>query len=453
MNSAEIRQERRSIDQTREPPSNVLSGLRFVGPGLILSAAIVGSGELIATTSLGARAGFMLLWVILFGCLVKVAVQLEYGRFAIVHGLPTYQAWNHVGKFRVGPVHWTVWAGVLYMISSLGGQAGVLGGAAQVGTYVLPAISVGASVGLVVLLIIGLQFQGRYGPVEIVATVLNVLFVGTIIYCVVAVQQTGYAFSSSDLLSGLSFQLPRETVPLAVAAFGIIGIASGEISTYPYWCLEKGYAAWTGPHDDSETWARRARGWIRVMMLDAVLSMAIYTLATAGFYVLGATVLRARPVLADGNEFIYQLSALFTDLLGEGTRGAFMLCAFTVLFSTIFANTAAFSRLWTDFFGLCGWLDWRRDSQRRRFVRIVTCVFPVVCGVIYLFVQRPLLLIVFLGITNALYLLVVAYQAIVFRYGYTDSRLRPGIFYDLALWASIVSIGFMAVHTGFSLFS
>ncbi|MEJ2084045.1 MAG: hypothetical protein P8Y94_18320 [Acidobacteriota bacterium] len=297
------------------------------------------------------------------------------------------------------------------MISSLGGQAGVLGGAAQVGTYVLPAISVGASVGLVVLLIIGLQFQGRYGPVEIVATVLNVLFVGTIIYCVVAVQQTGYAFSSSDLLSGLSFQLPRETVPLAVAAFGIIGIASGEISTYPYWCLEK------------------------------------------GFYVLGATVLRAKPVLADGNEFIYQLSALFTDLLGEGTRGAFMLCAFTVLFSTIFANTAAFSRLWTDFFGLCGWLDWRRDSQRRRFVRIVTCVFPVVCGVIYLFVQRPLLLIVFLGITNALYLLVVAYQAIVFRYGYTDSRLRPGIFYDLALWASIVSIGFMAVHTGFSLFS
>ncbi len=438
--------------QTREPPSGTLSGLRFIGPGLILSAAIVGSGELIATTSLGAKAGFVLLWIVLFGCLVKVAVQLEFGRFAIVYGLPTYQAWNRVGRTRLGPVHWSVWAGVLYMISTFGGQAGVIGGAAQVGTYVIPTISVGLSVGLLVLLIAGLQIRGRYGPVEGIATILNVLFVGAIIYCVVSVQETRYAFSLGDLLAGLTFQLPREAIPLAIAAFGITGIASGEISMYPYWCLEKGYASWTGPRDDSEAWARRARGWIRVMTLDAMLSMLIYTFATAGFYILGATVLRARPVLADGNDFILQLSALFTDVLGEGTRGAFMLCAFTVLFSTIFANTAAFSRLWTDFFGLCGWIDWYREGQRRKSIMIMTCAFPAICGAIYLFVQKPLLLVVFMGISNALYLIVVAYQAVIFRYRFTDPRLKPRAFYDFALWASIVSIGFMAVHTCISLF-
>jgi hypothetical protein len=269
----------------------------------------------------------------------------------------------------------------------------------------------------------------------------------------VAVQETPYAFSFSDLLSGFSFQLPRAAIPLAIAAFGITGIASGEISMYPYWCLEKGYASWTGPRDDSVDWARRARGWIRVMTLDAVLSMVIYTFATVGFYILGATVLRARPVLADGNDFIYQLSALFTDVLGEGTRGAFMLCAFTVLFSTIFANTAAFSRLWTDFFGLCGWIDWNREGQRRRSIMFMTCAFPVICGTVYLFVQKPLLLVVFMGISNALYLIVVAYQAIIFRYRYTDPRLKPGLFYDIALWASLLSIGFMAVHTCISLFN
>ena len=453
MASAEASRRPATVLGTREPPAGILGGLRFVGPGLILSAAIVGSGELIATTTLGARAGFALLWIILFGCLVKVAVQLEFGRFAIVHGLPTYQAWNRVGRTRIGPVHWSVWAGVLYMVSTFGGQAGVLGGAAQVGTYIVPRLSVMLSVALLVLLIVGLQIRGRYGPVEGVATVLNVLFVATILYCVIAVQETSFAFSLGDLLSGFSFELPRAAIPLAVAAFGITGIASGEISMYPYWCLEKGYAAWTGRRDDSSAWARRARGWIRVMTLDAILSMAIYTLATAGFYILGATVLRGRSMLADGNEFIYQLSVLFTDVLGEGTRSAFMLCAFTVLFSTIFANTAAFSRLWTDFFGLCGWIDWNREDQRRRSIKWMTWVFPAVCGMVYLFIQKPLLLVVFMGISNALFLIVVAYQAIIFRYRYTDPRLRPGFFYDLALWASLLSIGFLAVHTCVSLFT
>ncbi|HOJ61558.1 MAG TPA: hypothetical protein PK878_14845, partial [bacterium] len=101
----------------RNPPDNLWSSLRYLGPGLILSAAIVGSGELIATTALGAKAGFALLWMILFGCLVKVAVQLEYGRNCIIHGQPTYQAWSREGGIHIHGVHWTVFIALLYMIS------------------------------------------------------------------------------------------------------------------------------------------------------------------------------------------------------------------------------------------------------------------------------------------------------------------------------------------------
>ena len=56
--------------------------LRQVGPGLIITAAIVGSGELIVTTKLGADVGFVLLWFIILGCLLKVFVQIELGRYA-----------------------------------------------------------------------------------------------------------------------------------------------------------------------------------------------------------------------------------------------------------------------------------------------------------------------------------------------------------------------------------
>ena len=42
------------------------------------------------------------------------------------------------------------------------------------------------------------------------------------------------------------------------------------------------------------TWANRAKGWFRVMYWDALLSMVVYTLATAAFYILGAAILHGR---------------------------------------------------------------------------------------------------------------------------------------------------------------
>ena len=62
-----IRDDPYSLDPSlvREPPDTLWECLPYVGPGFVLSASIVGSGELIATTVLGAEAGFVALWVIL----------------------------------------------------------------------------------------------------------------------------------------------------------------------------------------------------------------------------------------------------------------------------------------------------------------------------------------------------------------------------------------------------
>ena len=68
-------------------PENFRQKLKYLGPGFILSASVVGSGELIATTSLGAKAGFVTLWVILVSCLVKIVLQLEFGRQSIIRGI------------------------------------------------------------------------------------------------------------------------------------------------------------------------------------------------------------------------------------------------------------------------------------------------------------------------------------------------------------------------------
>ena len=264
----------------REPPRGFFSALRFLGPGLILSAAIVGSGELIATTALGAQVGFALLWVVLFGCLVKVAVQLKYGRYAICHGKASFQAWNREATGNISGLHWSSWTAFIFLCSMLIGQAGVLGGASQVAAYAIPSLSVEVWTIMVTVLLGILVSHGRYRFVELIATGLNFIFIFAIGLCVFAVQKTSSAVSLTDLKEGLIFQIPPEAIALAIGAFGITGVGSGEIFTYPYWCLEKGYARWTGPRDGSEEWNRRARGWIRVMTIDALVALFVYTLAT-----------------------------------------------------------------------------------------------------------------------------------------------------------------------------
>src|SRR5207244_4194936 len=66
-----------------EPPRSFFGIPRRIGPGIILSASIVGSGELIATTTLGAEVGYVAMWIIILSCIIKPAVQSEMGRYII----------------------------------------------------------------------------------------------------------------------------------------------------------------------------------------------------------------------------------------------------------------------------------------------------------------------------------------------------------------------------------
>ena len=45
-----------TAEKIKEPPKSFREKLLYLGPGFVLSASIVGSGELIATTTLGAEA-------------------------------------------------------------------------------------------------------------------------------------------------------------------------------------------------------------------------------------------------------------------------------------------------------------------------------------------------------------------------------------------------------------
>ena len=127
-------------DAIETPPVTLIAALRRVGPGMVLAASIVGSGELIATTTLGAQVGFAALWIILVSCAIKPVVQGELGRYTIATGHTGLEGFNRVPGPRLG-VSWMVWAWALTVLLTMLQVGGMYGGVAQVLHLLVPAVS------------------------------------------------------------------------------------------------------------------------------------------------------------------------------------------------------------------------------------------------------------------------------------------------------------------------
>jgi len=435
----------------QEPPARWWGRIRHLGPGFVLSAGIVGSGELIATTTLGAEAGFTTFWVILVSCLVKVAIQLEYGKHAISSGESVMAAFNKLPGPRMGKAHWSVWAWVGIMTLKILQVGGIVGGVAITLNIAFPSVSITVWALGVAILVSLLVFRGHYKFIEGVSLVLIGLFTLFTFMCLGVIQYTDYAITWDQLATGLSFQLPPEAVGVAIAAFGLTGVGGDEITYYNYWCLEKGYAAFAGPPDHTPQWIHRAKGWIKVMYMDAILSMVVYTLVTAAFYLLGAAILNSRGEIPQGYEMIEILSRMYTETLGPWAKSAFLIGSVVVLFSTVFTALAAWTRIFTDAFGQIGWIDFFNIPQRTQMLTLLSWIFPLCWACIFLFLRLPVLMVLIGGVLTSGLLLVIVYVAIHFRYKRLHKSLIPPIGYDIAFWISAVSIGILGVYSVYKL--
>lgn len=476
---------------TQAPPIGILPTLLRIGPGLVLAGSIVGSGELIATTTTGAQAGFTLLWLVLAGCLVKVFAQVEFGRAAVARGCTALGALDELPgpRLRVG---WGVWAWIAMTLLTLAQQGGIVGGVGSTLAQSLPLSEAGRAreaaaeevtqleiaeaiarfrgeeevaqesaaalvearerleavaggddsllwAALVTLVTCVLLFRGRYGLIQVVATWTVAGFTLLTVATVVLLQlQPEWAVRASELAEGLSLSLPPEregTRPLAtaLATFGMIGVGAAELVAYPYWCLEKGYARWTGTDDGSAGWLERARGWLRVMHLDAWFSAGVYTFATIAFYLLGAGVLGRAGLDPGRQDLVRTLAAMYEPVFGASARPIFLAGAFCVLYSTFFVASAGVARIAADAVVRLGLVPEERGVD---CVRWLSVVFPLISFSVFAFVRAPLGLVLAGGVAQALLLPVLGAVALHQRHRRTRAELAPGRLWDVALWVS-----------------
>lgn len=511
------------------PPTSLLGILSRLGPGLIIAGSIVGSGELIGTTKTGAQAGFWLLWLIVVGCIIKVFIQVELGRDAIVRGKTTLDALSEVpGPAVRGHGNWLIWYFFLMFFASIGQLGGIVGGVGQSMALSFPLTAQGRetnermnveteltvaeaeariakrkldsgdpkalaeverlesaaaelreqkskleaaqpkdadgkplelpywtddkmwAVGIALFTSV-LLVVGRYRLIERVTTTMVASFTLMTMLTVLMLQTTvSFSISWQDLVNGFSFRLPppnpaagqaaANSLATALKTFGVIGVGASELISYPYWCIEKGYARFTGPKDDSESWGQRARGWMNVMRWDAWCSMVIYTVATVAFYLLGAAVLKRANLDPKDDSLMRTLNVMYEPVFGAWSGWLFLIGAFAVLYSTYFVANAGHSRVFSDALRVAG-LASNSDAARHRRITFLSGLLPLLCLAVFLLMPKaPDQLVLFSGMMQAIMLPMLSVAALFFRYRRNDKRVTPGIVWDIFLWISTVGM-------------
>lgn len=502
-----------TVRYEQAPPRTLGGVFRQLGPGLIIAASIVGSGELIGATKTGAEAGFTLLWLIVVGCVIKVFVQVEFGRFALSENQTTLQALDGVPGPRLR-ANWLLWYWLLMFVLGIGQLGGIVGSVGQAMAQTFPitgdwiaeqdrllaydrqllpecrarhaalldreqgvpatagersaredelgrraAAELGprpeitarddlywsAAITIVTALLL---VWGRYRFIQSTATILVAGFTAVTIFNVAALAwRPEWAVEASDLREGFAFRLPDRArlapgatpIATALATFGIIGVGASELIAYPYWCLERGYALYTGPRDASAAWAERARGWLRVMRWDAGLSLGVYTFATIAFYLQGAAVLSRAGQNPSDDLLMRSLIDLYVPVFGPWAATVLLIGAVAVLYSTFFVATAGNSRMAADGLRVFGVAARGRDGVAW-WTTFFSAVFPFVSLAIYAWSRKPVTLVLVGGLAQSIMLPMLAGAAVYFRYARCDARLRPGRLWDALLWLSLAGL-------------
>ena len=432
-------------DAIESPPASFRSAIRRIGPGMVLAASIVGSGELIATTTLGAQVGFAALWIILVSCAIKPVVQGELGRYTIATGHTGLEGFNRVPGPRLG-VSWLVWGWALTVTLTLLQVGGMYGGVAQVLHLLVPAVSINAWVAVCLVITVAVLLGGGYSRIEKLALVKVGLFSMLTIFAAAVLMRRPGAVTADDIARGLSFELPAAGLATAIAVFGITGVGATELVMYPYWCVEKGYARYVGPRDDSRAWISRARGWIRVMHVDILCSLVIYSLATIAFYLLGAGILFRMGTVPAARDTVQVLSQIYTQTLGDWALWLFYAGAVVTLYGTVFASTAAHSRLFADMVRLMGAYP-REDARSRlkwrsRFVVLLAGI-P---AIFYWVLESPVQMVVAGGVAQALLLPLIGIAAVYLRHRHLPKDIQPSRGTTVLLWFAAAVMASFALY-------
>jgi Mn2+/Fe2+ NRAMP family transporter len=305
------RPEDRCLSEPKSPP--LMSVLKLAGPGLVVAATGIGSGDVVSATVGGAKYGVVLLWAIAVGSFFKFVLSEGIARWQLATGKTVVEGWaDHLPA-------WVKWYFVFYLVLWTIAVSAALTNATGLGLANLTGGAVPQQWGAVLHTLVGFAFVwfGGYGRFEKLMKLLVGVMGFSILVCA-ALTMT----NPGPALQGLLVpSIPAGSGSYVLSLIGGIG-GSITMLSYNYWMREEKMRG--------AQYLSYVRGDVGVAyVFTAIFGLSIMLIANRAFYLPGVTITDAQavPKMADMlgsilgafGEYAYSVgfwAAVFASLLG-----------------------------------------------------------------------------------------------------------------------------------------
>jgi len=302
------------LETNKKAPASLREKLRFIGPGVVLAALAIGSGELILTPRSGAQYGFALLWVPILTIVYKAAFSEALARLTIASGDDVFRCFD----WLPGPRHWAQYFIILVFSLDMIGYGGIALAVGSSLAGLFPGLDIRAGAFCATALVPVLLYSGSYPFFEkVVAAMCAILLVG-VVYTLFHIP-----LPAGQIARGLVPSIPQGSVSTIMGLMGWIGAGTTTL-LYSSWINEK-----IGKARSEEDYRR----WLWTMRIDCLASYTLMLGISFSFLAMGVATLHAQGIVPEKQQIMSTLS----QMLGSVPRGqeTFLVVAFFVLFSTV----------------------------------------------------------------------------------------------------------------------
>ncbi len=362
---------------------------KLVGPGIVLAAAGVGAGDVVASGVAGASYGMVLLWALLLGALFKYFLNEGMARYQLAAGKTFMEGYTR--RFKGFNYYFLVY---LIIWSFVVGGA-LLSGIGLVTNVIFPVFPVEAWGIICALLVLYVVTSGTYKFFEKIMK-----FLAFIMFIAFVISAVRVLPSMLELLKGLFVPIIPHTIDSSFfdSVFKVLALMGGvggtvTIMAYSYWIRENKV---TKPED------------IPTVRMDLAIGYFITFLFALSVMIVAAAIIHPTGGEIAGKQGMIDLAEMLWAVLGPIGFWAFIIGFWAAIFSSLMSFYQAIPYLFCDSVRLL-----KKNSSSKKSMEIVDMksryykgyvLFCVFAPMVLLFFNKPIFLILSYSVLGAFFM-------------------------------------------------